>query len=443
MDETLKAQFKSEALATIRGIQDTAIDNCYSRYDIWAQLLGVGLAVGGGGLLSVLMPGGVIASATLAALVMGATTKMVADEADRIEAGDINAIQRYCSEETISAAIAPLAAKVEAAKKPLAQGTTPSSTKTRAETGNPSPELLPIAPVALRDDAPHLLLWGRTRAGKTHTARYLLSDSVTVHYVTVKATDTVPVNWTGYRLDPRTLNEQVTWLLDDWEGRFYARLDGQTEGTEWFLMDELITIKSQLEKPLAERLEAFIKQVITAGAAVGAFLGILTQSSNAGELGIAADLLKNCAIVGCTGQRKTNLGMAQAFAKYAGYRLTSEQLSQVKALDGYWQIWDNNGPCLSQISYSETDTKALDLCPVVEASGKGKLETLNDRIINFLRGQTEAKTARQIQQSVARKTDNPPIRSGDVREALGYLVSESFVMEEFHGETKRYWLIGT
>ena len=426
---------KQEAILAIQDIQATAIDNCYSRYDIWAQLIGTALAVGGGGLLSVLMPGGVIASATLAALAMGATVKFVGDEADRIEQGDLSTLKRYVDSGYVRERLMPLVEK--AAKKPIAQGNQAKSTTTKPENGNPSSELQ-IKPVSLVPDA-HLIVWGRTRSGKTNTVQHLLADS-SVHYVSTKAKDQVPTGWTGYRIDPRQAEAQLTWLIGEWERLFYSHLDGEKKGDTWFLFDEVISLMSLIPSDLVKRLRDFITQVLTSGAGTGAYIGLLTQSENAGELKVALDLLKNCTIIACSNKACDRESMIQAFTKYSGLALSSVQKQQVQNLSSYWQLWCNNGPLLSQIAEVQIPTKDLTLCPVDKEPDvkKATTKSLNERILAYLRGKSDGQTIRVIQQNVARKSDNPPLSKDAISDAISYLVSEGFITEKTQGSQLTY-----
>lgn len=230
----------------------------------------------------------------------------------------------------------------------------------------------PEEPVELRGDTPHLLLWGRTQSGKTTTAARLFRGSV--WYVTVKVRDSVPQGWKSFRINPRFADAQVNWVLDQWEPVFHQHLDDQLKSSSWFVVDEIISICELVEPSTAKRLISFVKQVITAGASAGAFVCLMTQSTNAGALGFSADLLRNCAVVACSGQKKTNSQMAKAFCKYTGYVLTDEQLSRIEELNGYWQIWDNDGPCLSQFDPPQTAMKAPDKCPE-ELSEKPEYKT--------------------------------------------------------------------
>ena len=441
MDEAIK----QEALAVVKDIQATAIDNCYSRYDVWAQLLGVGLAVGGGGLLSVLMPGGVFASATLAALVMGATTKLVADEADKIEKGDIATIQRYCPESVIQDAIAPLVAKVDAAKKPLAQGTPKQkSTTTATATTSRSPERLPMATVALDDIAPHLYLWGRTQNGKTETLKYLLQSEDRVHYVSSKATDTAPEHWHAWQASGSQLGAQITWLLDKWEAAYEMHQRGAAH-REWFVIDEAVGIVKGLttkgHKAVAARLTAFIVELLTAGASQKAYIALLSQSSNSGPIQVDLDLLKNAKVVACSREKRSQ--MVSAFIKLTDYRLSPDQLDQVDELEGYWQLWDGpKGATLSQISPTGTTVKPVKVCPIAEVE-IDEPTSLKDRIIAYLKKQQEGKTVREIRSDCKRVDDVNKTLTDDIKEVLSYLVSEQLVVEELRSQTVAYVWIGT
>ena len=55
--------------------------------------------------------------------------------------------------------------------------------------------------------------------------------------------------------------------------------------------------------------------------------------------------------------------MIKAFCKLTDLRLTTEQEAEILSLEGYWQLWENNGPCLSQVPLSELPLKDVLPCP--------------------------------------------------------------------------------
>ncbi|HEY9737993.1 MAG TPA: hypothetical protein V6D06_16995 [Trichocoleus sp.] len=236
-----------------------------------------------------------------------------------------------------------------------------SSTKSTNE-----PQPLAVAPCRLDDAAPHLLLIGRTREGKSETLKFLIGPEDRVWYVTSKATDRVPAHWNAYRVGGRDLPNQMRWLLYQWEAALQLHLDGSDKAREWFVIDEAVGIIQALKlkgaKTLGERLKGFVIEAVTAGAAVGAFSGLLSQTGNAGPLGIDEDLLKNFSIITCGKRKKAT--MIAAFTKLTGHKFTSDQEQGILSLDGYWQLWEDKGPTLSQVPLSPLETKEVERCPL-------------------------------------------------------------------------------
>ena len=161
------------------------------------------------------------------------------------------------------------------------------------------------------------------------------------------------------------LGEQMTWLLDQWEASLLNHLEGADGDREWFVIDEAIgilqSLKTKGHKAIAARLAGFVVECVTGGAAVGAFVGILTQSGNAGPLGIDENLLKNFSIVGCGKRKKAQ--MVKAFCKLTDLRLTGQQEAEILALPGYWQLWENSRPYLSQVPLAQLPLKDVSPCP--------------------------------------------------------------------------------
>jgi hypothetical protein len=313
---------------------------------------------------------------------------------------------------------------------------------------------LPRAIAQLDDAAPHLFMVGRTREGKSETLKHLIGAEKRVWYVTSKATDRVPQHWQGYRVGGPQLGEQMTWLLDQWEASLLRHLEGNDRDREWFVIDEAIgilqSLKTKGHKAIAARLAGFVVECVTAGAAVGSLVGILTQSGNAGPLGIDEDLLKNFSIIGCGKRKKAQ--MVKAFCKLTDLRLKGEQQAEILSLDGYWQLWENNGPCLSQVPLSELALKEVIRCPVADAgqgdrpsepAAKQPKQSFEDRILEYLRKQSEARTARDICRACTRSTDDPRPNVDQVRDMLALMISEGFVSRETDGTTDRYRLTGT
>ncbi|MEM0978888.1 MAG: hypothetical protein AAGH78_01305 [Cyanobacteria bacterium P01_H01_bin.58] len=452
MDATLKSELKKELDSTLSDCRQVAIANALERYSLPAQIIGVAVGVVGGGLLSTVMPGGVIASALIGFIISGAATKLSDDEAQAIERGDLVTLKRYYPKDQLEEKIKPLLQKAAAAKKPPAQElqkiAPQTSTTTETVTGSQSPEpaaaassALPVAPVQLSGNAPHLLLFGRSQNGKTNTAAHVLAD-IQVDYISLKASDTVPDSWNGYLISPTKTDDQLNWVLDQWELMLNTSLESDSKKAKRaFVVDEYISIYALVKNPTKERLKTFYIRLLTTGAGLGLIGGILTQTSNAGALDIPADILKNCSTIAVTGEQKNNSWMAKVFSKFTGYQLDGEQKKQVKQLSGYWQIWDNDGPCLSQVPVYSGSLKPLENCPTnpIQAQpeqasptdnqftgnpfmNKMKTDkptkTIEERIVEYFKKTPQFATPRTVYRGITITKADGDIKVGDIRDKL-------------------------
>lgn len=370
-------------------LQQEALDSCWERYDLLPKAVGGAIAIGGALVLSAWLPGvGTWLAWSMAATIAAGGTYIAGKEGASIERGDNEAISRYIDDERMEKLLKPFIEQIQEgmAKKPLgvvetqaqtAETTMPESGKSaRTEPGSESaepvttaPALLPIAPCQLDEAAPHLLLIGRTREGKSETLKHLIGSEERVWYITSKYTDQVPEHWAAYRVGGRELPDQMAWILGKWEAQIDRHLSGQDTEREWFVVDEAVGIMQSLKTKgetkverdyntaIAGKLRALIIELVTAGAAVGAFVGLLSQTGNSGPLGVDLDLLKNFSVVSCGKRKKAQ--MITSFEKLTQLRLTPEQNAQVLALAGFWQLWENEGPTLSQVPLSP-----LPLAPV-------------------------------------------------------------------------------
>ncbi len=311
---------------------------------------------------------------------------------------------------------------------------------------------LPRAIAQLDEAAPHLFMVGRTREGKSETLKHLIGGEQRVWYVTSKATDKVPKHWQGFRVGGPHLGAQMAWLLEQWEASLLNHLEGTDQEREWFVIDEAVGILQSLKtkgfKQVADRLRGFIVELLTAGAAVNAFGGLLSQTGNAGPLGVDEDLLKNFSIVGCGKRKKAQ--MVKAFCKLTDLRLTGEQEAEILGLAGYWQLWENNGPTLSQVPLSAMPLKDVVVCPfeegetdVCQPPTKASKQSFEERILEYLKKQSEGKTAREITIACTRSSDNPRPNVAQVRDRLALMISEGHVSREMDGVTERYRATGT
>lgn len=295
-------------------------------------------------------------AAVPALLVMAVSEIFIVHEENEIVKGSSVALNRYCDMRDLAYIVQTLEAN---AKKPMPpasdeQGATQSQTKPQSKSSNPmeAGSALIEKSIQLDEAAPHLGLGGRTREGKSETLKYLLRDESQVNYVTSKATDEVPTDWQGVIAAGSHRVAVITRLLDIWEERLEGHLEGRYTDREWFVIDEAVgickSLEAKKEKELSGRLKAFIIEVITAGAGVNAFIALLSQTGNSGPLGIDLDLLKNLSIVSCSKRKRKD--MVSYYTKMTGTTLLPEQIDQINSLEGYWQLWEDNGqPRLSQI----------------------------------------------------------------------------------------------
>ena len=463
-------------------IRNEALDRCYGPRVLVGQIAGGIVAVGGGAILGVFIPGyGQYIGIALGIAIAGAISDSVSRDGDRIEAFDGTTINRYLPPTDQASLLEPYQGLFEDGGKKTSPNLGQNQNQPASKSGtnqwvdtSPQPESdvpaqasgspqegsgdgtsksksgLPIKPVELDSAAPHLFMVGRTREGKSETLKHLIGGEKRVWYLTSKATDKVPEHWIGYRVGGPDLGKQITWLLDQWEDSFLHHLELIDSNREWFVIDEAVgilqSLKTKKAKDVAERLRGFIVEVITAGAAVGAFAGILSQTGNAGPIGVDEDLLKNFSIVGCGKRKKAQ--MLKAFLKLTDLKVTPDDEKDILMRDGYWQLWENNGVCLSQVPLSNLSLKEVEKCPVDESEIestdiKEEEETLEGRILRHLRKHGEARTVREIRNAVTNNRDQERASTDEVKIILQQLINLEKVQRWADGSSDRYQATGT
>lgn len=206
----------------------------------------------------------------------------------------------------------------------------------KAYSETPTPNTLPLQALTLRNES-HLLLIGPTRSGKTSALAALIGDSDCI-YITLKR-DTVPAAWKTYRIDTHTVNEDVEQVLDIVEPITSALLRGERTGKLWFCVDEILGIIGLCSKPVGDRLLGQVKLRLTAGAADGAYVGLLMQSPNGSDLGVSAAILRNFQAVVMGSQQSGFSHLAQWSERFGA--ISPETKGAIAALKtGYWAISD-------------------------------------------------------------------------------------------------------
>lgn len=249
-------------------------------------------------------------------------------------------------------------------------------------------------PVELDEDAPHICMLAGTREGKSNALRHLLRNAETVHYVTTKINDQVPVHWNGYLLQGDSRAKQIEWVIDDWSSRLKAHCQDPSLPAEWFVLDEATTIPAyarQSSGRLAKRLSELQVEMMTQGAGVGCFLVLMAQTKNAGPLGVDLDLLQQNMNVIVPIKRKRSLGMS-SLEKIGGIRLSEAQrISIVNNPAPYLQLWlgEDEEVYFDTIKEVKANLKPLVSCPVTgiafeENSEELTRQAVSDRVVSFL-----------------------------------------------------------
>ncbi|NER82944.1 MAG: hypothetical protein F6K42_25985 [Leptolyngbya sp. SIO1D8] len=492
----MKPEQKEIVLAGIQDLQGQAVAACWDKYAFPGKVAGCIVAIAGGAVLQVVIPGfGQWIAIAAGVLIAGSVDNLAAREGDRIEDGNIEAINAYLDEATQKEILLPYieqAAEVGKAGKKTrpAMGQTTNGSPSPAvssngsdktsspsketgvnsdSAGNPSTDngfgtsesksgiQLPRQIAQLDEAAPHLFMVGRTREGKSETLKHLIGREDRVWYLTSKATDKVPSHWRGYRVGGPDLPKQIRWLHSQWEAAFLRHLEGADQQREWFVIDEAVGILQSLKtkgaKGVADSLRGFIVEVLTSGAGVHAFVGILSQTGNAGPIGVDEDLLKNSSIVGCGKRKKSQ--MLKAFLKLTDLKVTREQEQEILSLEGYWQLWENDGPCLSQVPLSELSVKDVEVCPVPPEEDEKEADSIKicvqqvepkslaERILDHMIKHGEAKTAREITIACTRSEDNQRATVDEVKQVLENLIAQEKIYGWVDGKTERYQITGT
>ncbi|MBW4486008.1 MAG: hypothetical protein KME14_26085 [Tildeniella torsiva UHER 1998/13D] len=448
-------------------LQQEALDSCWERYDLLPKMVGGTLAIGGALVLSAWLPGvGTWLAWSMAGAIAAGGTYLAGKEGASIERGDNEAISRYIDDERMEKLLQPFIEQIQEgmAKKPLGAAA-PTNNQSGSgmnppRSGNESADAAPVpfAPIKLDPDCPHFLLLAGTREGKTNALRCLLDGHARVNYVSTKATDQVPAHWDGYVIwgTPEEKGKQLQWLLSHWGAKLAAHADGTDTEPEWFVFDEAIQIqtcaKRSKVKGLADAIAGLQVEIATQGAAIAAYGVLLAQTKNAGPLGIDLDLLQQNFRMVLPLKSKRRLALS-VIEKMGGLRLTLEQREDILSNPNrYLQLWlgEDEDIYYDVLPEFKGETKPLVKCPVEEGTSPPQQaqettepKPLGVRILDYLKGHGEAKTAREIRNSCTRPTDNPRASTDEVKDLLCLMISEGQIQRWDEGSTERYQVTGT
>ena len=443
-------------------MSNRATSRCYSKWMLPAQI--------GGAACILLWPLGAVAGTLgIGALVlMGAGSAlaglaMADQESARIGQGDRDALAQYLTDDDVSE-FKQLAAST---MPPKPMGATPAATTPESgngtnppESGSVSAEVAPVpyAPIQLDPDCPHFLLLAGSREGKSNALHCLLDGHARVNYVSTKATDEVPAHWEGYVIGGSTQEkgQQIKWLTDYWSTKLAAHAMGTDTAPEWFVFDEAMQIQTYAKRSrvrgLADDLAGLQVEIATQGAAIGAYGVLLAQTKNAGPLGIDLDLLQQNfrMVIPLKSKRRLALSVIE---KMGGLRLNTEQRDDIlNNPSRFLQLWlgEDEDIYHDVLPEFKGDLKPLIKCPIADADAapqqppkQTEPKPLGVRILDYLKGHGEAKTAREIRNACTRPTDSPRASTDDVKDILYLMISEGQITRWEDGGTDRYQVTGT
>ncbi|MBD1917174.1 MULTISPECIES: hypothetical protein [Cyanophyceae] len=445
-------------------VTNRAISNVHTRLGLAGQISAaivalcypIGVIIAG--------PIGLWAMIALATAVAGGSLAAIRQESSAIATGDATKARQYLSpEELIEFNDAAVQIQAAASKKPM--GAAPATQESGSGTNPPAPGSksadvapVPFAPIKLDPDCPHFLLLAGTREGKTNALRCLLDGHARVNYVSTKATDKIPAHWDGYVLGgtPEDKGKQLQWLLAHWGAKLAAHAEGTDTEPEWFVFDEAIQIQTYAKrskvKGLADAIAGLQVEIATQGAAIAAYGVLLAQTKNAGPLGIDLDLLQQNFRMVLPLKSKRRLALS-VIEKMGGLRLTTEQREDILSNPNrYLQLWlgEDEDIYHDVLPEFQGELKPLVKCPTEDASSPepSPQETtepkpLGVKILDYLKGHGEAKTAREIRGACTRSSDSPRASVDEVRDLLALMISEGQITRWEDGNTDRYQVTGT
>lgn len=236
------------------------------------------------------------------------------------------------------------------------------------------------------EDQQHLGLIGPTRSGKTSTLYNLLGGKKTVTYVSMKMTDEVPTHWSGIYVTRSNAVEEFSKFCDYMDSKLTVHCDATDSSgreEEWFVIDEALSAISILKKgkgkdgaAVAERLQSLIVAAAALGMGVGFKLCLLSQSPNAGSLGISVPDMKNFSWVVAASEICPSgfSEMVPYYRKLSGLKVSSVSEKMISKLTGFWQLWSWKGsPVLGQAERVTLKMKPLE--PIESAVSLKVLQT--------------------------------------------------------------------
>jgi hypothetical protein len=277
----------------------------------------------------------------------------------------------------------------------------------------------------------------------------------------LKDSDRVPQHWRGYRLRPFNIHRDVAAVVREVQTTVGAILDGTDQGEHWLVVDEALAITDLLQasveddddRMVAKEFTSLLKLHLATGAAQGARLALMSQTQNGTDIkGISAASLQNLWTVIC-GSEKCAEGlshMAAWYQKHVG-GLSSKQVAELRALKtGFWQVASLRGePRLCAFPQFSGDLKP---CGVPGApaepqpeptQSESAVKPLQERILDYLKGHGEARTAREIRNACTRPSDQPRASTDEVRDCLCLMISEGLICRWQETNTERYQITGT
>ena len=292
-----------------KDMSQEALEACWNKFDLPSKGAGALIAIAGGALLSVMLPGwGQFVAWGAGMFVAWQGNQLAGKDGDRIELGDIGVIEHYLPEAEQRRILAPYIGALEAAKKRL--GTAPTrphqSQKNgtpQPSNGNPSPDAVPT-PVAFDQlivpaMASSIILASVRGTGKTSLLQAILTSAEPGYILGLD-----PKNSGSFgALSPyfsyvsgekgSLYKAAVRSVVDELKRRNEAGLKPAQCKPLWLIVDEYQTTKSLWTREVKDSITASLELLIAQGRERKVFVVLLGQSPLCKDLGLSSGVRDN------------------------------------------------------------------------------------------------------------------------------------------------------
>ena len=313
-------QLKILALAK-QDLSNASLEACWNRFDLPSKGAGALVAIAGGALLSVVLPGwGQFVGWGLGMLIAWQGNQIAGRDGDAIEAGDVAAIERYLPELEQKRILEPYVGALESAKKLPGTANQPPQTSQFATTkqgnGSPSPSVSAVpTPIAFDQlivpaMASSIILASVRGTGKTSLLQAVLANAEPGYILGLD-----PKNSGSFgALSPffsylpgergQMYSAAIRSVVDELNFRNESGMKPEQCQPLWLIVDEFQTTKSLWAKPIKEKIISSLELIIAQGRERKVFVVLLGQSPLCKDLGLSSGVRDNVEFLalGCNAQ---------------------------------------------------------------------------------------------------------------------------------------------